>query len=53
MICALTVMANWKQVDLCKKFNPSTSTVHSIVKKKLGDLETELDDGTVKQDHLV
>jgi transposase len=33
MICALAVMANWKQVDICKKFNLSTSTVHSIVKK--------------------
>jgi hypothetical protein len=26
IICALAVMANWKQVDLCKKFNLSTST---------------------------
>jgi hypothetical protein len=33
MICALAVMANWKQVDLCKKSNPSTFTVHNIVKK--------------------
>jgi transposase len=33
MICALAVMAKWKQVDLCKKFNLSTSTVHNTVKK--------------------